>query len=89
MEYSDGGFKHKHGFHNNKDWFLALDSHDYPHIVYMGPSGEPAYDLSWTGKTWIIQTVKTNFTARSGLLYLALDSKDNPHISFEGPPSNP
>jgi len=60
--------------------FLALDSHDYPHISYV------ASDLmyaSWTGTNWNTQTVDTNISA-VGPCYLALDSNGNPHISYLG-----
>ena len=55
---------------------LALDSHDYPHII----TSTGTY-ASWTGTTWDIQTVSFNRSA-SGPCYLAVDSNGNPHISY-------
>ena len=51
--------------------FLALDSHDYPHISYS--TGEPMY-ASWTGTAWDIQTA--DFAG-----YLVVDANGNPHIT--------
>jgi hypothetical protein len=69
--------------------FLALDSHDYPHIAYIngteGYSGILMY-ASWTSRAWDIQTVDSNIIAlnnyATGPCYLALDSNGNPHISY-------
>jgi len=51
--------------------FLALDSHDYPHISYS--AGESMY-ASWTGIAWDIQTA--DFAG-----YLVVDANGNPHIT--------
>jgi hypothetical protein len=55
---------------------LALDSHDYPHII----TSTGTY-ASWTGKAWSIQTATPDFSANKPC-YLAIDSKGNPHISY-------
>ncbi|UCC58555.1 MAG: hypothetical protein JSW14_01145 [Candidatus Bathyarchaeum sp.] len=64
--------------------FLALDSHDYPHISYISDYPEQLMYAYWTGTVWNIQTVG-NSTADSSS-YLALDTNDYPHISFRFQP---
>jgi hypothetical protein len=68
--------------------FLALDSHDIPHISYWrnpdelnsGTESGLMY-AHWTGSTWNIQTVDNNGTS-FGTGPIFLDSADNPHISY-------
>ncbi len=79
---------------SNVNWvnmgFLALDSHDDPHISYVTLTN-PGYGdnmnlltyASWTGNSWDIQTVDTN-TPPSKPGFLALDSNNHPHISYLG-----
>jgi hypothetical protein len=62
--------------------FLAIDSHDYPHISYV-TSAETLMYASWTGTTWDIQMVNTTVPAK-GPSYLSLDSNDYPYISYLG-----
>jgi hypothetical protein len=63
--------------------FLALDSHDKPHITYTTSSGEVMY-ASLTDKEWSIHEVGTNSSAIAPG-FLAMDSSGNPHIAYYGP----
>jgi hypothetical protein len=67
--------------------FLALDSLDNPHIVYVNSSiSNETTELmytSWTGKDWDMQTVNTNISP-IGACYLAMDRQNRPHISYIG-----
>jgi hypothetical protein len=62
---------------------LAIDSHDNPHISYLGTgagSGPLKY-ASWTGASWDIRIV-TETAYNTGYSDLVLDSHDNPSISY-------
>jgi hypothetical protein len=66
--------------------YIALDSNDYPKIVYVTPDSESGtlnhltYS-SWNGNSWNIYTVDENVEEnRPG--FLALDSNNNPHIVY-------
>ncbi len=62
---------------------LALDSSDYPHVVY----NSLVYDLMygyWDGTAWQIETVNSEGRKPS----MTLDSSDKPHISYLDSTSN-
>jgi hypothetical protein len=81
---------------SNVNWrglagYLALDSHNYPHIAYYnstpdGYSGALMYS-SWTGTAWDTQTVDSNSSLDAGPI--ALDSNGTPHIAYLGQPVIP
>lgn len=60
--------------------FLALDSHDNPHIIYITSASELMY-AHWTGTGWDLQIVDASGRVR-GPCYLAVDSNGTPHISY-------
>lgn len=60
--------------------FLALDSHDNPHIIYITSASELMY-ARWTGTAWDLQIVDASGRVR-GPCYLAVDSNGTPHISY-------
>ena len=64
---------------------LALDSHDYPNIVYLTSAPKPLMYAFWTGNFWDIQTIDTNISATEPG-NLAIDANGNPHISYIGLP---
>lgn len=68
---------------------IALDSNDYPRIVYTTSPEPTSYFInqltyaSWDGNSWNIYTVDANVEEnRPG--FLALDSNNNPHIVYFG-----
>jgi hypothetical protein len=68
---------------------LALDSNDYPHIVYYnltsgGYSGVLKYSR-WTGTAWDTQTVESISLLNMGSI--ALDSNGTPHITYSEKPT--
>jgi hypothetical protein len=62
---------------------FVLDSAGYPHAVYnTGHLGK--IDLMyavWTGSSWRVQTVDSNLSEQTGVLFI-LDSFGNPHICY-------
>lgn len=60
--------------------FLALDSHDNPHIIYRTSAPELRY-AHWTGSDWEIQIVDASGRV-CGSCYLAVSSNGTPHISY-------
>lgn len=75
--------------HPSGSSFLALDSHDNPHISYWrnphelnsGTESGLMYAY-WTGSAWSIQTVDNSGTF-FGAGPITLDSAGNPHISYQ------
>jgi hypothetical protein len=63
--------------------YLALDSHDDPHISYITytPSNTTLMYAYLTGAVWNIQAIPDSYTSRN-LCCLAVDSNGKPHISF-------
>ena len=68
---------------------IALDSNDYPKIVYTTSPEPTSYFsdhltyASWNGNSWNIYTVDTKIEEnRSG--FLVIDSNNNPHITYFG-----
>jgi hypothetical protein len=67
--------------------FLALDSHDKPHICYFkepeigSETGGNLMYAYWTGSAWNTETVTNNGTDY-GAGPIALDSSDTTHISY-------
>ena len=59
---------------NALDTCIAVDSQDYPHILYSHPLVKYA---SWNGSKWDIQTVDNIEFGP-----MVLDSLDNPHIAY-------
>ena len=71
--------------------YLALDSQNYPHIVYYNStpnaySGTLMY-ARWNGNTWSTQTVDSNSSLFAGPI--VLDSNGAPHIAYCGQPATP
>lgn len=54
---------------------IALNSKDYPHMIYPAPS---TMHVNWTGNEWNYETL--TFAGRPDSV--ALDDKDFPHISY-------
>ncbi len=74
---------------HNRAGCLALDSNDYPHIVYYnltsgGYSGVLKYSR-WTGTAWDTQTVESISLLNMGSI--ALDSNGTPHITYSETPT--
>jgi hypothetical protein len=68
---------------------MALDSNDYPRIVYTASPESTSYFsnqltyASWDGNSWNIYSVDVNVEEnRPG--FLTLDSNNNPHIVYFG-----
>jgi len=65
---------------------IAVDSKDYPHIVYEGgPSYDDTMQLRYAyydGSKWNILTVERDFLSNYIRCSIALDSKNYPHISY-------
>jgi hypothetical protein len=69
--------------------YLALDSFDYPHIVYYNAtsdsySGALTYSR-WTGTAWDTQTIDSNSSLNVGPI--ALDSNGIPHVAYSENPA--
>ena len=60
---------------------LALDSHEYPHIVYYAEDYRGVKHANWTGAGWNIETVDCCRHIPWGSS-LAIDNSDYPHISY-------
>ncbi len=65
---------------------LAFDSENNPHVAYANGSGDVNY-ASWTGTSWVSQTVDTlNVTYGYPRLSLAIDSNNTVYLLYEGQP---
>jgi hypothetical protein len=76
---------------SNVNWqnfagYLALDSHDNPHITYYNMTADTGSNSlmysTWTGTEWNTQTIESNRTMSAGPI--ALDSRGTPHIAYLG-----
>ncbi len=69
--------------------YLALDSHDNPHINYhLRGSDSSIGDLvysEWNGTVWSSQTIDSHTTSAGPMV---VDSDGNPHIIYRGQPVN-
>jgi len=71
VETGNSGFK--------KPIDLALDTHDYPHLLYVyHPFGLPAV-ASWNGRNWDIKVIGTIYASEASL---ALDPVGNPYVAY-------
>ncbi len=59
---------------------LALDSHEYPHIVYSTEINHGIKHANWTGTGWNIETV--DCCRHPGGPSIAIDNSDYPHVSY-------
>lgn len=59
---------------------MALDSSDYPHLIYSfdSPNKTVKY-ATWNGSSWIIQTVLSKVSAGN----IALDKQGFPHFTYD------
>ena len=61
---------------------FALDSNDYPHILYYNQSSQSGLEyVSWNGSSWIFQSIGDPGGPTGSL---ALDSNGNPNIAYVG-----
>ncbi|MDO8947741.1 MAG: hypothetical protein Q7U88_11365 [Desulfocapsaceae bacterium] len=60
---------------------LALDSANYPHIIYYDSTSRVLQYVHWTGSSWASETVD-NTTGVGRFPCLVLDNSDHPHISY-------
>jgi len=60
---------------------IALDSNNYPHMVYNSMDTPGLKYAHWTGSEWDIEFIEsTGYVARSSI---AIDSQDRPHIAYD------
>ena len=74
IETVDTGGSSGFGEHSS----LALDSDEYPHIVYRGGGNEIKY-ANWTGSSWDIELIESHTPDSTSL---AIDNEDNPHVLY-------
>jgi PKD repeat protein len=68
---------------------IALDSNDYPRIIYSAYKYQDTYELryaKWNGLEWSIDIIDSHPYLEGGFggLDIALDSEDHPHVVYAG-----